>query len=153
MSFKTFQDIIEYAVEKEKEAVEFYGEFSKKAPSVNERTILEGFAKEEAKHQAMFENFGKDKEKIAGYDFKWIPDIKRSNYIVDIEYKEGMDYLDLLRLAMKREEKALQMYNELLEKTDQEELKNLFKMLCQEEAGHKLKLETIYDDYMAKQGD
>ena len=47
----------------------------------------------------------------------------------------------------------LQMYNELLEKTDQEELKNLFKMLCQEEAGHKLKLETIYDDYMAKQGD
>ena len=153
MSFETFEDIIEYAIDKEKEAVEFYGEFSKKAPSANERAILEGFAKEEEKHQAMFENFGKDKGKIADYDFKWIPDIKRSNYIVDMEYEEGMDYVDLLRLAMKREEKALQMYNELLEKTDQEELKKLFKMLCQEEAGHKLKLETIYDDYMAKQGD
>ncbi|MBP1738402.1 MAG: hypothetical protein H6Q48_695, partial [Deltaproteobacteria bacterium] len=28
-----------------------------------------------------------------------------------------------------------------------------FKMLSQEEATHKLKLETIYDDYMAKMGD
>ncbi len=153
MSFESFEDIIKYAIESEKEAVAFYGEIAQKAPSANERKILEEFADEERKHQAMFEDFGNNKEKLEGYKFTWISDIKRSNYVVDMEYEEGMHYLDLLRLAMKREEKALQMYNELLEKTDDEELKKLFKMLCQEEAGHKLKLETIYDDYMAKQGD
>jgi rubrerythrin len=153
MSFETFEDIINYAIEKEKEAVEFYSEISKKAPLPNQREILEGFSAEEKKHQALFENFGKDKGKIESYDFKWIPDIKRSNYIVDMDYEEGMDYVDLLRLAMKREEKSLQMYNDMLEKADQEDLKNILKMLCQEEAGHKQKLETIYDDYMAKQGD
>jgi len=32
-------------------------------------------------------------------------------------------------------------------------LVKVFKMLSQEEATHKLKLETIYDDYMAMMGD
>ena len=153
MSFGSFEEIIKYATEKEKEAVAFYGDIAKKAPTAREKEILEGFAKEEQKHQAMFEDFGKNKEKLDSYDFKWIPDIKRSNYIVDMEYEEGMDYVDLLRLAMKREEKSLSLYNELAEKTDKEELIKLFKMLCQEEAGHKLKLETIYDDHMAEMGD
>ena len=153
MSFESFEKIIEYAINNEKEAVNFYYKIAQKADFANQRKILEEFAEEEKKHQALFENFGKNKEKLKEYNFTWIPDIKRSNYIVDIEYKEGMDYLDLLRLAMKREEKSLQMYNDLLNKSDNQELNQLLKMLCQEEAGHKLKLETIYDEFMSKQGD
>ena len=87
------------------------------------------------------------------YEFKWITDIKRSDYIVDLEYTPGMGYNDILMLAMKREEKALKLYNDFLEQTDSEEGKTLFKILCQEEAKHKLALETMYDDYMAKMGD
>jgi rubrerythrin len=64
-----------------------------------------------------------------------------------------MPYNEILLLAMKREEKALKFYNELLEKADTDESKKLFKVLCQEEAKHKLALETIYDDYMANMGD
>jgi len=79
--------------------------------------------------------------------------MKRSDYMVDLVYEPGMHYSDLLRLAMKREEKALAMYNELQNKTDNEEHIKLFKALCQEEAKHKLFLEKLYDDYMAEQGD
>jgi hypothetical protein len=43
------------------------------------------------------------------YQFKWITDIKRSNYVVDLEYRRGIAYNDILMLAMKREEKALQL--------------------------------------------
>ena len=75
------------------------------------------------------------------------------DYLVDLEYEKGMPYSDILRLAMKREEKALELYNELLEKTDEKSLTKVFKMLCQEEAKHKLKLETLYDDHMAELGD
>jgi rubrerythrin len=65
-----------------------------------------------------------------------------------------MAYNELLMLAMKREEKALALYNKLLrEAADTEDSKKLFKMLCQEEAKHKLSLETMYDDYMAEMGD
>ena len=54
---------------------------------------------------------------------------------------------------MKREEAALKLYNTLLDQAEDEGAKTLFKMLCQEEAKHKLGLETMYDDYMAKMGD
>ncbi len=73
--------------------------------------------------------------------------------MVDSEYSRGMGYNDILMLAMKREEKALQLYNDFLEKADSEESRILFKVLCQEEAKHKLALETMYEDYMAKMCD
>ena len=54
---------------------------------------------------------------------------------------------------MKREEKALALYNQFLGQAHTEETKKLFKVLCQEEAQHKLALETIYDDYIKEMGD
>jgi rubrerythrin len=153
MPFKSFEEIVQFAKDKEKEAVEFYSGLAKDALFSGARETLEGFAKEEQKHYDMLENLGKAERAPADYQFKWIPDIKRSNYLVDVDDPKDMGYADLLRLAMKREEKALKLYNELLERADKEELKNVFKMLCQEEAKHKLALETMYDDYMAEQGD
>jgi len=47
---------------------------------------------------------------------------------------------------MKREEKALKLYNEYQHQADTEVGKNLVKILCQEEAKPKLALETMYDD-------
>jgi rubrerythrin len=38
-------------------------------------------------------------------------------------------------------------------KTQDEAYLKLFKILAQEEAKHKRALETLYDDYMADQGD
>lgn len=153
MPFKSFEEIVQFAKDKEKEAVEFYSGLAKDAVFSGAKETLEGFAKEEQKHYDMLENLGKAEKAPADYKFKWIPDIKRSNYLVDVDDPKDMGYADLLRLAMKREEKALKLYNELLERADKEELKNVFKMLCQEEAKHKLALETMYDDYMAEQGD
>jgi rubrerythrin len=101
----------------------------------------------------MLKNLEGNKELVESYDFKWVPDMKRSDYLVDLKYEPGMHYADLLRLAMKREEQALKMYNELQKKTDNEEYIKLFKVLCQEEAKHKMFLETLYDDHMAEQGD
>ena len=71
----------------------------------------------------------------------------------DLNFEEGMAYPDLLRLAMKREEGSLRLYNDLQMKAEEEEVVKVFKMLSQEEAKHKLALETLYDDYMAGQGD
>lgn len=153
MSFTSFEEIVRFAMDKEKEAVDFYSALAKNTAFSGARETLEGFAVEEQKHYDMLENLGKGKQPLGDYKFEWIPDIKRSNYLVDMDDPKDMDYADLLRLAMKREEKALKLYNELLEKADKEELKNVFKMLCQEEAKHKLALETLYDDYMAEQGD
>lgn len=153
MNFNSVDEIIEYALEKEKEAVAFYTEISQNESLQGVKKTFEDFANEEKKHVRMLENLGSDKQKIAAYEFKWIPDMKRSNYMVDVTYEPGMHYTEILRLAMKREEKSLMLYNELAAKADEAEFVNLFKILSQEEAKHKNVLETIYDDFMAEQGD
>ncbi len=151
MEFESFQDIVDFAIEKEKEAKAFYEEVSETESLAGYRELFKEFAAEEAKHVTLLESIGK--KGIEKYKFKWIPDLKRSNFLVDIEYEKGMGYKDMLHLAIKREEKALALYNDLQDKSDHEELKNVFKVLCQEEAKHKLKLETLFDDYMAEMGD
>ncbi|UCF85309.1 MAG: ferritin family protein [Desulfobacteraceae bacterium] len=153
MSFESFEEIINFAIDKEKEAVAFYEDVSTQEPYSGGKKMFEEFAQEERKHQALLENFLKGETKLADYKFKWIPDMKRGDYLVDLNYEKGMHYTDILRLAMKREEKALHLYNHLATKTDKDELINIFKMLSQEEAKHKLALETLYDDYMAEMGD
>ncbi|MCG6909224.1 MAG: ferritin family protein [Deltaproteobacteria bacterium] len=153
MNFNSVEEIVEYALDKEKEAVEFYTELSQNETFKAAKETFLQFAEEEKKHVRLLENFGNDKVKIGEYKFEWIPDMKRSDYMVDVEYEPGMHYTDILRLAMKREEKSLKLYNELSEKADSDDFVNMFKMLCQEEAKHKQILETIYDDFMAEQGD
>jgi rubrerythrin len=153
MSFDSFEEIINFAIEKEQEAAAFYAEAAGQEPFAGARDALKEMAEEEKKHEALLRNLGGNKELLKDYEFKWVPDMKRSDYMVDMTYEPGMHYTDILRLAMKREENALRMYNELQQKTDNEEYIKVFKVLCQEEAKHKMFLETLYDDYMAEQGD
>jgi rubrerythrin len=155
MKFESLEAIVDFAIEKEIEAAEFYSGLSKDESLSGSGQMFKEFSAEERKHQRMLEEF-KTKgitEAISDYQFKWITDIKRSDYVVDLEYEKGMPYNEILMLAMKREEKALKLYNAFLEQADTEEGKKIFKILCQEEAKHKLALETMYDDYMAQMGD
>jgi rubrerythrin len=153
MDFKTIEDIIAYAVEKEREAAEFYETLSRKeAFSVAKKTFAE-FALEERKHEALFADLGNNVEKLDAYEYKWIPDIKRSNYMTELTYEPGMAYVDILRIAMKREEQALRFYNDVAGKVEDEQFIKVCKFLAQEEAKHKNILETIYDDHMAEMGD
>ena len=155
MTFGSLKQIIDFAIEKEKEAAQFYQLLSKKESMSGVKEMFSNFAEEEGKHGKMLEKIksgGVDKE-VSEYRFKWIPDLKRSNYTVETTYREGMAFNEILMLAMKREEKALKLYNDLLRQAETEPAKKIFKILCQEEAKHKLSLETIYDDFMAKMGD
>ncbi len=154
MDFNSVDEIIAYALDKEKDAVDFYAEISQNESLQAVKQTFEGFANEEKKHVKMLADLGNDKSKMATYQFEWIPDMKRSDYMVDVTYEPGMHHTEILRLAMKREEKALRLYNELAAKTaEKPELVRVFQILSQEEAKHKNILETIYDDDMAEQGD
>ena len=153
MSFNSFEEIIRFAIGKEEEAVAFYENAGRKEPYSGARQLFSDFAEEERKHVALLSRYLDGEKKVEDYQFEWIPDLKRSNYVVDLNFEEGMAYPDLLRLAMKREEASLRLYNDLQKKAEKKEVVKVFKMLSQEEAKHKLALETLYDDYMASQGD
>lgn len=155
MDFRNLDDIIDFAIEKEKEAADFYAGISEQERFSGKKQMLLEFAEQERKHQRLLEDLkaGAVGQQLDDYKFKWITDIKRSDYVEDVTYHPGMGYNELLMLAMKREENALRLYNEMLANAETDAQKKVFKMLCQEEAKHKLSLETMYDDFMAEMGD
>lgn len=153
MNFNSFEEILDFAIEREKQAVGFYRKLMDRESFPASRQTLGEFVEEESKHQRLLEEFKQGKRSVVEYNYVWIPDIKRSDYMVDTEYEPGMDFVEILRLAMKREEKALRLYNVLATKTEDADCIKLFKMLAQEEARHKRLFETFYDDHMAKMGD
>ena len=153
MNFESIEDILSFAIEKEKEAAAFYDEVAEQEAFSGNKKTFQDFATEERKHQALLEDFESSQEKIKEYTLKWVPDMKRSDYLVKMKYEKGMHYTDIVRLAMKREEAALALYNEMQRKTDKEEYIKLFQILAQEEAKHKQFLENMYDDFMAEMGD
>jgi len=91
-----------------------------------------------------------DMGKIAQAKIEKVPDLKISDYMVDSEFSPDMSYADILRKAMKMEERALKLYNDMKEKNKDENLIKLFSILANEEAKHKLRLEKIYDDEILK---
>ena len=156
MHFENLEEIVDFAIEKEREAAEFYQHISDNEEDFSgSKQMFAEFAAEEEKHEKILQEFKAQgiTKSLEEYQLKWITDIKRSDYLVDLDYEQGMPYNEILLLAMKREEKALKLYNDFLDQADTDEGKKLFKILCQEEAKHKLALETIYDDYMASMGD
>ena len=72
MNFETFEEIISFAIENEKEAAAFYTDCAAKEPFASMKEALLEFAEEEKKHQSMLENLGKNKELIENYKLKWI---------------------------------------------------------------------------------
>ena len=151
MEFGSVDEILSFAIDNEKDAVEFYTSLAKQATRASLKQTFEGFAKEEEKHVSLLSNMTANKAKIDSYEFKEITDLKISDYMVETEYKEGMPMPEILKIAMKREENAVKLYTNLAGKTDHEDAKKVFMILVQEEAKHKLILETMYDDYLADQ--
>ena len=140
----TFQDIISFAIEWEKDSAKLYEEMGKLGKKPNIKAMFKEFEKEEAKHKEVLERL--TPEKLTKAKQKTIIDLKISDYLIDMTFKPDMNYQDTLIIAMKREEKAVKMYSDMLAKIDDPEAQKLIQFLIDEEANHKLRLETEYDE-------
>jgi rubrerythrin len=148
MDEKKFQEIIKFAIDKEIKSYNFYTDASKVAKYSGAKDLFSDLAQQEVGHRKMLEKL--DMEKIAQAKIEKVPDLKISDYMVDAEFNADMSYADILRKAMKMEERALKLYNDMKEENKDANLIKLFSLLANEEAKHKLRLEKIYDDEILK---
>lgn len=152
MNFESVDAILEFAIGKEKEAVAFYTDLSKKEATRSLQQTFKELAQEEAKHVKLLTSISKNKVAIDSYEVKEIADLKISDYLTEVEYEEGMPMEDIITLAMKREEMAVKLYTDLADRSDNDDSVKLFRLLVQEESEHKLTFEQMYDDYLQGQG-
>jgi rubrerythrin len=139
----TPEEILEFAIGREREAAEFYAGLAATARSASMRAVLEQFAAEERGHQAKLEGVRAGR-KLAGA-VATVQDLRIGDYLVAAQPTPEMGYQDVLVVAMKREMAAFKLYSSLAERTTGE-LSALFLSLAQEEARHKLRFEIEYDE-------
>ena len=136
-------EILDFAIQKEQEAVELYTGLASRVKSSAMKAELEHIAGEERGHKAKLERV-KSGKKLLGADAK-VQDLKISDYTVDVELDDNPDYQSVLLFAMKQEKAAFKLYTDLAAVAPDAELRELLLGLAQEEAKHKLKFEIEYD--------
>lgn len=142
MKINEFVLIIEFAIENEVEAYEFYKDASEiiKDPVLKE--TFTDLAKEELEHKKFLKEFlsGERKEFLLD-DFQ---DYKIADTLDKPKLSVNMKFSDAISLAIKNEQEAMMMYKVLADANLDNEVKSLFLKLMEMEQMHKAKLEEIY---------
>jgi rubrerythrin len=144
VEFRTIDDILEFAMEKEDASYRLYKSAAKASHSSSAKKLFEEMAEQEAAHKRFIQQL--DRKKIAEFKIGNVPDLMISDYLVDVPYREDMTFQEILVYAMKCEEKAYRLYAEAEMMAEDPESKKLFRMLASEEKKHKFRLESMYED-------
>ena len=147
--FKSINDILDFAIVSEQEAFDFYTKLSKQATNEAMKEVFLQFAKEEMGHKARLTNI--KAKQLFEFKEEKVTDLKIADYLVESEAKPDMTYQNFLIVAMNKEKAAFKLYSDLAKIAPNNELRDIFLSLAQEEAKHKLRFEIEYDDYVLKE--
>ncbi len=148
-NFNSIDEILDFAIKQEQLAYDFYTKLSEQASTKEMKKTFADFAEEEKKHKQRLEEVKKTGKYSAPKEE--VLNLKIGDYLVNAKVSENMSYQDALILAMKREKAAFKLYMKLHSITDNEDMRNLFLSLANEEAKHKLNFETEYDDIIYRE--
>ena len=145
--FKTVEEILDFAIKDEQRAADLYADLAKRSRNKEIRKVFEQFSGEELGHKKKLQSIKAGKGTVLPQEK--VADLKIADYLVEINTsRDDLSYQDALIIAMKEEKAAFKLYSDLAEKTDHADIRDIFLMLAQEEAKHKLRFEIEYDDYI-----
>ena len=139
---RSIRDILDYAIEKENEACSFYKHLAEHISKPELREAVENFSADEFQHKLHLEG-------VRDGEVELTPEEVGSLHIAEgleaVKPRDEMSYKELLAFAIKQEDAAQKLYSKLAQVTKRDKVKELFTLLAQEEARHKLNLEFEYD--------
>ena len=136
-------EILEMAVAREVDANRFYLVLAERVENPRIRRIFEMLAAEELEHKAKIELEIMKTGRVVNKD-KTPAGFKndRADYVPP---EIGMDYKDILLMGMQKEEASIRLYVDMAEMISDAHSKEILLALAQEEAGHKLRFQTVLD--------
>jgi rubrerythrin len=149
MDKRKFESVLDFAIEREKEAVRFYNDLIKKTSSFELMEAIRAIELMERNHIKII-------TELKNRDIEDLPiqlhnDLKISELLVLPDDGAPDGYRDLLITAMKREELSYKLYSTLAEDFDEPDIKQIFQKLASEETQHKLTFEKLYDSERLKE--
>ncbi len=148
---QSIDDILGLAISFESESYVFYNGLKDTIENKALHGILEELATAEIGHREKLEELQKTwKKEGAGIfidlESKEVVDMKLSEFLVPIKISSDASFQDVLIMAMHREGKAHEFYENMKKITASEEVRKLFAFLSAEELDHKNIIEKLYDD-------
>ncbi len=144
MEFNSVEEVLDFAIESEQSASDFYRDLADKVDNPNISRMFMGFAGEEMGHKKKLEAIKSGK--ILQTDKRNVLNMKIAETLQPVEPHEDMNLQEALVVAMQREKEAFLLYNALAGAASDENVRATFEMLAQEEAKHKLRFEVEYDE-------
>lgn len=148
-TFQSIDEILDFAMCAEQEAVDFYTEMAEKMKNPQMKEVFLDFAREEVEHKGRLQNI-KD-AKVFDAEIEKVRDLKIADYVVAAPQGDVVEYSDALVLAMKKEKAAFRLYTHLAQRTENAILQRVFQALAMEESKHKLRFEIEYDEYVMRE--
>ncbi len=145
-----FNEIIEFAITREKEAVQFYHDLQEKSYFSGKKGLFNSLENMEKKHIQVLTRI--KQEGSQSIDVPAVQNLHISDYMVAPPADGELSYQDILIIAMKREEASYRLYTDLADKNQNEAIRKLFMKLASEEAQHKLMFERMYDEEILDKG-
>jgi len=146
--FESVEEVLEFAIAREMESQDFYMKLAERMENPAMQKVFENFAAEELGHRLKLEAIKRGHILLGQEEVK---SLEIADYVVDVEPRPDMDYAEVLVVAMKKEKAAYRLYLDLAAAAEDEELTDMFLLLAQEEAKHKLRFEIEYDDIVLKE--
>ncbi len=143
MSNSSVDEILKFAIDKERDAISFYELLVQKVDDPLVRDEILKMADEERKHEKLLKNISPKQISMAHQPFE--SDMKIGDYVDDVSVRKDMTYRELLMIAMKREKMAYDFYTELELRASDDATRKVFTLLKGEELRHKTKLEKEYE--------
>lgn len=140
---RSLTDVIEFAIDREERARDFYLECGNRAKNPGVRVFFEEMAAEEASHMERLMNIDVAAEPAIAWSET--QDLGLLDYLVDVRFSPDMTYQEALIMAMKKEEKAHAFYEAWKDRCGGGTTAKVFGFLAEEELKHKHKLEENYD--------
>jgi rubrerythrin len=143
MNMNSLEEVLRFAIRKEADAAAFYRMAADRSnPGV--KKAFEELAREEEGHQKKLEGF--DPKKVQKMKVEKPQGLGIAEWVEDVPFSSDMSYADLLRMAIKNEEKSESLYTTTARSVTDPPLRKILMVLAQEETRHKKRLEKIYDD-------
>ncbi len=139
-----FKEAVNFAIEKEKEAQALYTRCKEIANNNSVKKMFQELVDQEKGHEEMLRAL--DLESIKVSSEKEVEDLKIGDFLEETPFTPDVTYRDALVIAIKREEKAKELYEILAKSSIDSDVEKLFSRLSTEEAKHKHKLEIEYDE-------
>lgn len=149
MTKEKFNEVIDFAIKGEEEAVKFYQELQLRTKFKARKEMLKDLENMEMGHIVILENIRS--KGMKDVTVEKVVNLNISEYVVDVTPYDDMTYQDILIVAMKKEEQAVNLYTDLAGNFPGTELETLFLKLAAEEIGHKLQFETLYDEHVLRE--